>query len=417
LFVALGLLTLDASVNTSHANELIDNISIEPSARYRYQQISDDGRGDAIASTLKIRLSAMWDSQEHFSAFLQADHVHAFNEGRYNSVTRTIATSPIIDVPGSELNQAWVQYDSGNNWLLKLGRQHLGYNNERHLSSIEFWQNDQSFDALTFTYDDKINWSFTYTYLSKVHRIFSDDAGAILPESDPRFSTNPNRPFFELGNHDHDSHLANLSYQINRNVTLTGFALLLENETAQQFSSNTVGLRLEGQYKPDVFRYIFAAELAKQETASSSPWNYSGYYGFIELGAQYKSHRLSLSHERLTEQNGFAFATSLGNTHLFLGWADAFSSYSNADGIQDTFLTYRGRDSKLRWRALLHQYRSDSSDANIGQELDIELAYRYTRDWELTFLASFYKAKDGLEGLPATQEDLTSLMASLSYQF
>lgn len=392
-----------------------ESLFIEPSARYRYQQVDDRARGNAIANTLKLRLSLYWKANDYFQAFVQADHVHGFSEERYNSVTVTRATSPIQEALGSELNQAWLKYTSDNDWSATIGRQVLGFDNERHISSVEFWQNDQTFDALTLNYTDSIKWQVTYSYINKVHRLSGDDAKALLPKEDIRFNQNPNRPFLELGNHDHNSHLLNINYQFNRYMNMTAYAYLLDNETANQLSSDTYGLRVIGEVKPSAIKYGYTAEIAHQQTASNSAWDFSGYYLLAEISAQYKSHQIALAHERLSEDQGFAFATSLGNNHLFLGWADIFSSYLNTDGIRDTFITYRGRNAKLRWRVVAHQFNSDSNGATAGHELDIEVAYRFNRKWEATFLSSRYYAKEGVVGLPAAQTDLRSWTFSISY--
>lgn len=392
-------------------------IDVEPSARYRLLQVNDVARGNALASTLKLRLSASWSNQSNFESLVQADYVHAFNENDYNSVTVTRATSPIPDVPGAELNQAWIKYTSNYNWHAKLGRQIINLDNERHISSVEFWQNDQSFDALSVVYDDSTTWKFSYIYLNKVHRIFSDDAVALLPPEDIRFTDNPNRPFLELGNHKHDSHLLNLNYSINRYLGVSFYAYLLENKTAQQLSSDTYGIRLDGEIKPGAIKYGYTGEYAYQKTGNKSPWDFAGSYAFLEFSAQYKSQLLAISYERLEQDNGFAFATSLGNNHLFLGWADIFTNYFASGGIEDTFITYRGRKSKLRWRTVLHQFTNDNNGEVIGRELDVEIAYRFNRDWELTLLHAMYFSEEGLEGLIATQNDLQSTTLSLSYQF
>lgn len=395
----------------SHASEL----EIEPSARYRFQQVDDKIRGDATASTLKMRLNVNWQKNEYFQSFIQADYVHAFNENNYNSVAVTKATSPIADVPSSELNQAWVKYNSDNDWFAVLGRQMLSFNNDRHISSVEFWQNDQTFDTMTLGYNDSTNWDISYSYVAKVHRIFGDDATTILPQADIRFDLNPNRPFLELGNHDHNTHLFNANYSVNRYLEIAGYAYLLDNESASQLSSDTFGFRLNGEMKPDSIKYGYTAEIAHQSTAKDSPWDFEGIYAFAEISAQFKSHQIVLSHERLSENNGFAFATSLGNNHQFLGWADVFSSYLNTDGVRDTAITYRGRKAKLRWRMMAHIFEADSNGDTAGHEIDIEIAYRFNRKWEATILGSVYSSKGGIQGLDASQNDLSTWTIFLSY--
>ena len=394
---------------------LANDFNLETSARYRLQHVGDELRGDATASTLKLRLSGHWQGSEYVETFLQADHVHAFNEDGYNSVAVTRATSPIPETVGTELNQAWIKYNSDYDWSATLGRQIINLENERHISSVEFWQNDQTFDAVTWTYNDSTEWNVSYSYIDKVHRIFGDDAKQRLPVDDIRFDSGIIRPFLELGDHQHDTHLLNLNYAFNRYLGITAYAYLIDNQTAGQLSSDTFGIRFDGAVKPKDIKYGYTAEFAHQSTDDKSPWDYKGYYVFAELSAQYKSHLLAVSHERLSEDNGFGFATSLGNNHKFLGWADVFSSYVNTDGLRDTALTYRGRKARLRWRVMAHHFASDGTGSTAGHELDIEIAYRFNRQWEVTFLGALYFTKGGVEGLAASQQDLSTFTFSLAY--
>ncbi len=391
------------------------DFTLEPSSRYRYQQVKDISRGDASASTLKLRLTANWQASDNWQAQLQGDYVHAFNDGNFNSGVVAVNTTPINEAKGSEINQVWLRYQSDYNWSLTLGRQALNLDNQRHVSDVAFWQNDQSFDAFTVQYSDSMHWQIRYSYLTKVHRIFGDDARAILSPEDIRFDTNPNRPFLQLGNHQHNSHLLNMQYKFNPAVTVSSYAYLLDNQSASQLSSNTYGIRVTGQIKPQHIKYGYEAEIAHQATASGSRWDFNGLYVLAQVSAQYNSHQFALTHERLSENNGFAFTTSLGNNHFFLGWADVFSGYINADGVRDSYLTYRGRNGKLRWRIMAHIFESDSSGQTAGHELDIELAYRINRDWQASLIYADYHTKGGISGITQSQSDLQSWLISLSY--
>ncbi|GLR72172.1 hypothetical protein [Agaribacter marinus] len=388
---------------------------VSPTARYRYLQVNDEQRGDATANTIKLRINAKWDSENALSAFGQFDHVYVYDEDSYNSVAVQRPTSPIPDVASTEVNQAWINYTSNNDWQVKIGRQVINLNNERHVSSVEFWQNDQSFDAFSFTYNDAIHWDISYQYISKVHRIFGDDAELTLSTDDSRFPDITRRPSSELGNHSHNTHLLNVTYNVNQFLELSSYAHLIKNESASIFSSDTYGLRITGEVKPSTIKYGYTADIAHQRTSDDNPWDYSGYYAFAEVSAQFNSHKFAIAHERLSEDNGFAFATSLGNNHKFLGWADVFTSYTNADGIRDSFVTYRGRKAKLRWRLVGHHFESDTTGKTAGKEIDLEVAYRFTRKWEATLLASKYFSKGGIEGIKASEGDLSTWMVSLSY--
>lgn len=398
-----------------HAAELPNGLKLEPSARWRYQDVSDTHRGDAQANTVKLRLSAHWQPSGNWQAFGQLDYVYAFNESQFNSVAIVRATSPIPDPPGPDLNQLYMKYQSDTNWSLALGRQSIGLDNERHVGSVEFWQNEQTLDALRFEYKDNLNWTVNYLYVDKVKRIFGDRSEALLPKDDIRFDSDPLRPVNELGEHQHDSHLINMRYVINQQAKLSLYAYLLNNHSAPTLSSDTYGARLTGDFKPQRIKYSYTLEYAIQSARHNSPWQYTSDYLFIEGNGQINSHQLSLSYEKFGSDNNFAFATSLGTNHKFQGWADIFSTYGKGGGLQDLYLTYKGRDAKLRWRVMAHYFSGDSLNTQLGKELDLELAYRYNRDWEFKFIAARYVTEGGLDYLPASQHNLSTWMLSAAY--
>jgi hypothetical protein len=398
------------------ASELLDGLKLEPSARWRYQEVEDEYRGDAQANTLKLRLSADWQLSNNWQAFTQFDYVHAFDEAQYNSVAIARATSPIPDPPGPDLNQLYIKYQSDTNWSLALGRQAVGLDNERHVGSVEFWQNEQTLDALRFDYKDNLNWTVNYLYVDKVKRIFGDRSEAFLPHDDIRFETDPLRPINELGEHQHDSHLINMRYVINHQAKLSLYAYLLYNHSAPTLSSDTYGARLVGDFKPQRIKYSYTIEYALQSTSHDNPWQYSTDYLLLEANMQINSHQFSLSYEKFGEDNDFGFVTSLGTNHKFQGWADVFSTYAKGGGLQDFYLTYKGRDAKLRWRVMAHHFSGDSLSTQVGNEIDLELAYRYNRDWEFKFIAARYVADEGLSYVSASQHNLSTWMISAAYK-
>lgn len=397
------------------AIEVADNVTIEPSARYRYQDVNDPWFGNAQASTLKFRLSADWQATDNWQGFAQYDVVSAFNSNSYNSVTIKRNTSPIPDPEGQELNQLYVKYISDDDWQATIGRQSASFDNERHIGTVEFWQNDQTFDAFRFDYNDNIQWTASYLYIDKAHTILGDDARVKLPVEDIRFAFDPMRPATELGNQDHKSHLVNLSYQLNQQSKLTLYSYLIDNQSVRIFSTDTYGARFESAFKPEKVKYSYTVEYARQSNSGNSPWDFDADYLLLETSAQYKSHQLTLSYEKLGEDNGFGFATTLGTNHKFQGWADVFTNYLTRGGLKDTYVTYRGRNGKLRWRLVAHQFDSTTGGVTAGHELDLELAYRYDRQWEFKFIGAKYFADQGFSSLPSSQFDLSTWMLSAAY--
>lgn len=395
----------------------LENINIEPSARYRYQEISDPLRGDAQASTLKLRLSADWAFSSNWQAIVQLDHVEAFTPDNYNSMAfMSRSTSPIADVADSEINHAYLRYSSDSNWALAIGRQGIVFDNQRHVGNIEFWQQDQSFDAVVFEYNDQLSWSGSYSYVSKVQRIFGRSAKSQFSSQDIRFGRVPQRSTQGLGIHNHDTHLINVSYGFDEANSLTGYVYLIDNETRPEFSSNTIGLRALGSIKPNAIKWGYVAEYAYQQGANNNPRVYSASYVMLEASAQINSHLFSATFEHLGDDNAFGFVTSLGDNHRFQGWADVFNDYlQNTSGMNDLSLSYRGRDKKLRWRVKAHQFVNTRNNQTIGHELNAQLAYRYTRKWEFQLIASKYFADEGIPHVGPGSEDLTSLLFQVSY--
>jgi hypothetical protein len=408
IFIVTGLcLNLPALATTSP--------EFEVAGRFRHQQVYDDVRGDATADTLKTRLNMDWQASDSLSLFAQYDMVLALDEDKYNSITHWRPTSPIPDPTGAELNQLNITYKSRGNWQVKLGRQHLSFDNERHVGTAEFWQHDQSFDAVTYHYNDLLHWQWQYTYSNKVQRIFGDKAHPLLPTKDPRFPALRERPVTEWGQHQLNAHLFNLRYKTDSGTQFTLYNYYVENQDALILSSNTLGGFVEGAFKPASVQYNYRLEVATQKNVADNPWDYSPYYLALELGLQKGSHKFDLGLEHLGDDQGFAFITPLATEHKFQGWADVFSGYSGVLGMNDYYLSYMGRDAKLRWRLMVHRFVTLSSHEVIGHEVDLEVAYRFTRKWEFKLIAAHYMSDEGSNIVPASLDTLSTWMLSAAY--
>ncbi|OUR74025.1 hypothetical protein A9Q78_01810, partial [Methylophaga sp. 41_12_T18] len=352
--------------------------------------------GDADAFTTRLKLTASFDLNEQWQFLLQPNYVYAFNEGDYNSVTVKKFTSPIPDPQGFNLSKAFINYSSDYDWQIRLGRQQLSFDNERMIGAIEFWQTPQNFDALKFDYNDQINWHVQYAYTNKVHRIFGQDSTLTIPQDDIRFGTVAQRPVNELGQHQLSAHLINVAYKTDNNLSMVGYAYLVENKEQARFSTNTLGVRLSDEFKPAKIKYRYNAEFALQQDTANNPTDYQAWYSLLEASVQYKSHIFKLSQEVFSEDGMQGFITPLGTNHKFQGWADVFTGYGVQSGLRDQYFTYRGRYNKLRWRAVYHDFHTYQKSDDIGKELDLELAYRATRKWEFKLVYANYQAKGGL---------------------
>jgi len=385
--------------------------------RTRYQDVNDTWLGDGEAFTTRLKFTShfTFDEDEQWLLLSELNYVYAFNEDDFNSVTVKKSTSPIPDPPGLNLTQMFLNYKSSAQWQVKLGRQSIAFDNERMIGTIEFWQTPQSFSALSFDYNDQINWHVQYVYTNKVHRIFGHNAKLSLPRDDIRYNNIEQRPLNELGEHKLNGHLLNINHTTEDNLNISAYSYLLENYTQSQFSSNTFGLRIMDEFKPNRFKYRYSAEFAWQENAYNNPERYHAWYNLLEASVQYKSHLLKASQEIISENNHQGFKTPLGTNHKFQGWADVFTGYAMQTGLRDQYITYKGRYKKLRWRLVYHKFGDFNNKVNIGNEFDFELAYRLTRKWEFKFIFADYRTKEGLNYFPKANFDLSTWFASVAY--
>jgi len=405
------------AVMSSSCPIMANTLDYDASFRFRHQQVNDDSLKYAKATTLLTRVEGRYLTDNDLTFFGQYDHVWALDKNSYNSITYFNDHGIIPDPPGGELNQLNVNWQFLVNWRASIGRQVISFDNERHIGNAAYWQNDQTFDAASVQYNNGFNWQLNYSYVNKAHRIYGDHSIAQLPSSDSRYPETQIRPNSELGNHQHNTHLVNLAYVVNPATTLSSFVYLLDNETAAEFSSNTVGLHLEGTVKPDKLKYNYTVEIAWQTSAAKNPTDYQARYLLTELGVQYRSHRLDIGYEYLGDDNKTVFQTSLGTNHKFFGWADVFGAYNGTSGLSDTYLSYAGRKAKIRWKIVAHSFESLANSKTLGKELDFELAWRYTRKWEFKLLAAYYKANESNLYTNPKNVDLSTIEVSTAYNF
>ena len=264
-------------------------------------------------------------------------------------------------------------------------------------------------------YDTPLNTNFSYTYLNQVNRFFGRDAKQILDQSDQFFAINPVRHPGELGVHRHNSHLLHGRHNLSASSSISAYFYALNNESLPILSSDTLGLKYQISVKPDKLKYELTFESAIQQDGGNNTSNYQAAYVFAEIKMQYKSHQLGFSHEHLGADNQRQFATSLGSNHNFQGWADVFAGYGSTQGLNDSVISYGGRDGRLRWKVNYHLFFDKSLDRHLGKELDIEVAYRFNRQWEAKFALAKYNAENRLPVTRRTQSNVSTLFYTVSY--
>ncbi len=409
-------------LSCAYAQELTLSGEHEVGMRTRFQQNNEHVANKASALTTRLVLQSTFtlDEDEEWLVTIQPNAVFTWHDD-YSSVANNNEHAIIPDPDGLSLTRANIRYQNNEDISLTLGRQPLSFDNERFVGSDDFWQTPQTFNAIKFDYNDELNWHFQWAYTDRVQRIFGRDSKVTLPIDDPRYSEeNPFRPSYELGQQALHSNLFNLAYKSEGGSKFVAYSYWINNPLKHVQSSKTLGLRITDEFKPKLIKYFYTAEYALQKDAYDNPVDYQTWYSLFELKAQYKSHSLQLGLENKADdalENGrsFSFHMPLGSKHKFLGWVDAFYGGSDYNSFRDLYISYQGRKNKLRWKAVAHSFENYRTKEQLGYELNLELAYRYSRKWEFKSVFGKFYSDKGLPRAENTQSNMTSWFVSAAY--
>ncbi len=334
--------------------------------RYEFADIERDR--DSHALTLRGVVgfgSRVWKG---LSFLLEGEGIATADDDWYFDGTGTPSGRSLIADPADiDLNQGYLHYELPE-WTTdaRAGRQRIILDDARFVGNVGWRQNEQTFDAAKLsTGFGRRDLRLSYAYVVEVLRIFGDQSPARARDFDS------------------SSHLVNLKWSRLDEVELTAFAYLLDFDNAPEDSSNTWGLRLEGEIELDaLWMASYAFSYAYQTDAANNSDHYRAHYTWAEgaLGHE-QAGTLHLIVERLGSDDGDAvFRTPIATVHNFNGWADAFLDNGGDDGLIDFFARIRPR---LPWRLegelALHGYWEDQGGDAIGWEIDAYLSRPVSR--------------------------------------
>ncbi|OUR71068.1 hypothetical protein A9Q78_10635 [Methylophaga sp. 41_12_T18] len=350
------------------------------SARARYETVDQDNAlKDADAFTLRTTLGYKTGSFHGFSAFAEVEDVSDLGSDDYNSTTNGEgAYSVIADPDGTEVNQAYLQYN-GFDTEVKFGRQEITYRNapfHRFVGNVLWRQNHQSFDALSFSNTSFADTKINYAYIDEVHTIFGDDRDAGIIKG---------------GDIDLDAHLINVQYTGLSVGKLQAYGYFLDYNDNEAASSQTLGLRFNGgQAVNDDWKVIYTAEYANQDDYQDGTMDDQNYF-LGEVGAKYKGWLAKLSYELQQGDGTDSFKTPLGTNHAFQGWADMFLT-TPAQGLQDTYVTVVGKVLGVKVVAVYHDFETDKGSLDAGNEIDLLVQKTFKKHYTVGMKYSDYNA-------------------------
>lgn len=372
--------------------------------RYRLETVDDDLFDDrALASTLRTTLayeSAVWRG---WSLFTEAENVTAvpdddlYANAGAGGLSNRVSDRPVVADPEiTEMNQAFVRWRSPA-VTVTLGRQEIGWGDQRFVGPVGWRQNHQSFDVARVAWRpggaESPGVELDYAYLVDVHRIFGDDR--------------------EL-----EGHLLRAPVAVGAAGTLTPMAVLLDYDDPRFAASSTA---------------TFAAELA-----GSAPVGSGGGENGVELGweldyavqrdhgdnprhdldldyahaagsARLAAVRLEAAIERLEGDGVSAFQTPLATLHKFDGWADLFL-VTPPDGLEAISLAASGDLGPVAWTARVWDFAAENEGRDYGRELDLLASWTSRRGPTLAAKAAIYD-EDGFG------RDLAKLMVWTAWSF
>ncbi len=322
--------------------------------RFRVEDV-DMGGAEATATTLRTRLTFETGKYYGWGGLIEFDHVQEVDEVDYNTGPGWPifpGAGTILDPQGSDLNQGYISYSTENS-VYKYGRQRILLDNQRFVGGVGWRQNEQTYDAFTINNKsiDKLNLFGAYIY--NVNRIFGDE----VPAGDQKNATV----------------LLNAKYSLSESDSITGYYYAIDNESAVDFSSDTLGLRYVG--KAGGFGYT--AEIANQSEGGDSTLDYSAMYTLLEGSFKVGSVNLKAGYETLGADGAKGqFITPLATLHAFDGWTDMFlggGSGNIAGGIQDLYFNAGTSFGPVTAAVFYHILSADDADVTGADDLGTEL--------------------------------------------
>lgn len=352
-------------------------------SRARYENADQDRLEESNAATLRNRIGLLAKS-DTLSGYIEYEGTLALDRNSYRaaSVHGPADHTIIADPESNEINQLWLQFSPFDSSAIKVGRQQISLNNERHLGPTPWRQNIQTFDAVTLTSTLNDNLNLTYGYFNQVNRAFGSQVTAA-----------PQRDF------EGDSHFVNLNYTGFDFGDLTLYTLVLDlnNPAGSNASNHTTGLILDGTLGDSNLAYWL--EYAYQTDAFNSQLDYNTHYshGYIKAPL---TDRFSATFglENRANDNNVGFQTPVARNHPFNGFADRFLGNVSPQGLTN-FYAKGSYDftKKLQGQLHYHRFWDGRLDQDLGDEIDFVLLQKLRDDLKLGVVGAFFEGASGVE--------------------
>lgn len=350
----LGSAVLSSTLlsTSAMADDAKDNGKFYGDFRLRYESVSQDNPlEDADALTMRAKLGFETSSLNGFSAVLEGEaNIELIDDFSVPPAgVRPGQFSVIADPATEEIDQAFIQYKT-DKLTAKVGRQVFTLDGHRFVGHVGWRQDRQTFDGIVVNYKPSADFTINASYIDKRNRIFANE-----------------------GDIDSKDTILNSSYKTSFGK-ITGYAYLLEVDSAVDNSLDTFGVSLKGSKKINDTKFLYTAEYATQDANDTFDTDYI----FLEGGAVISGITAKLGYELLGSDDGQkGFATPLATLHKFNGWSDQFLGTPDA-GLEDIYVSVAGKFAGGKWLAAIHKFSADDSVGG-ADDLGDEINLLYTR--------------------------------------
>lgn len=373
--IAMPVSAGEEGATASSVSATPDTIKVE--LRYRLEHVEQSNAlENALANTLRARVTAHKHLHARLTAEVELDHVEAVGGDTYNStVNGKTQYSVVADPRGTDVNQALLRYrqqSSGTD--IAAGRMRINQLNQRFLGGVGWRQNEQTYDGVRLQQRIAEQLTLDVARITNVNRIF----GPKGPQANQRG----------------EIYASNLHWQLQSNHRISAFHYDYDFRDWAVQSTQTFGLDYQGavalqNHKPIALHAV----VARQTDAHHNPADYSHHYH--RFTAAWTFHELSVNAgvERLAGNGVTALQTPLATLHAFQGFTDLFL-VTPADGVREQFMKLGHRFGELQVALGYHRFEADVNRRDYGSEWNIVATKRFHNGIAAQFKYADYQAKN-----------------------
>jgi hypothetical protein len=402
--LSLALMTVAATAGPAaplppveSQSSLLDSIHLFGTARLRYEyaDFNKSNVDDANVLSIRARFGVKTDEIYGFKFLVEGEATEILsNSTAYGAFPppNNNGRAVIADPDSIMLNRVQLSYNiKPIDTLVTVGRQYINFADQRFVGSVGWRQNDQTFDAAVVENKTIDGLTVIYAYVDQVNRIFGSDAPG---------------GYSALEYWEGDSHLIHAEYEGIEDLTLRGFAYLLDFDNAVTASTNTYGVEAEGDnvaVSDCNFTYLVTA--AAQTDAGNNTRDYEEYYFRGKVGLKNEAFNYGAGTEIMTaDGNGGRFVFPVGTNHAFNGFSDVFLE-TPYNGLQDYYGWVGGKFLGFKHTLSYHYFLTQRDSENLGWEVDYVSARKIGEYTKVIFKAAYLDGT-GNKGSGGSKDDM-----------